>query len=275
MRWFRRQAAVQLLCLLLVGWLSMPAFTAAQGSLTPQGLDEPWPVLPDGRVVFTIYDVRLAVPTCPICLRFSFWSPGSEGFLPLKAALADPRRLRELIAKSKYMTLTMHNSWYPDLGPFLGKYDRFSIPHTSRLDLTVYREPIVCGFECQFLRSLAAESEKFSPDGFRVLPGPVQYPGTGATVMTGVGSTLLVASLANAQDVIGAPIRFYIGPYFLKADNSSHNGPPAFAVRKNVDIFFDFDSKRYVRSELTSLHARVMEAVSSVLLEDEGLEKRN
>ncbi len=125
-----------------------------QDAATVADMDEAWPRLPDGRVVFTIYDVRLAVPPCEVCLReFEFWSVG-VGHVPLRTAIAEPRRLREIIAASTRVSLTMTNTWDPRVSrePFLGKFDPHSLPPSTRIDLDVFRRemplvPLHSGFD--------------------------------------------------------------------------------------------------------------------------------
>ena len=87
------------------------------------------------------------------------------------------------------------------------------------------------------------------------------------------GSTLLIAPLGELQDALGLPLHIYCAPTH-QCDNSGHNGPPAFAIRWNVDIYFNFDGDRYTRSELKALHAHVVEAVESVLMDDPTPEKK-
>lgn len=251
-----------------------PAF--GQDAATVADMDEAWPRLPDGRVVFTIYGVRLAVPTCAACLRtFDFRSIG-VGHLPMRTAIAEPRRLREMIAASTWMSLRMGNSWDPRVSsePFLGKFDPHSLPPSTRIDLNVFRreEPLECwrypgNAECQMLHTTAAQSQAPGPDGFYVLYGPIVIDGQSRPFLLMNGAILLIAPLEEVHDAIGLPLRIYCAPTH-QCDNSGHNGPPAFALRRNVDVFFNFDGDRYARSELKALHARVIKAIESVLMDD-------
>ena len=162
-----------------------PAF--GQGAATVADMTESWPRLPDGRVVITIYGVRLAVPTCAACLRdFQFWGDQAVGVIRMRTAIAEPRRLREMIAGASRMTLTTGNSWTPDisLGPFLDKFDPRLLPASTRLDLNLFKKvkPLECWVsgkipECELLHSLATQPQAPAPDGLYELPGPVAYPG--------------------------------------------------------------------------------------------------
>lgn len=255
-----------------------PAF--GQDAATVADINEAWPRLPDGRVVFTIYGVRLAVPTCDDCLRtFEFWSIG-VGSVPMRTAIAEPRRLREMIAASTRMSLTMGNTWDPrgSRVPFLGKFDSHSLPRSTRIDLDVFKheKPRECWRnipECELLHTTATQSQAPGPDGFYVLPGPVALPSPGHHYMTDTGSTLLVAPLDEAHDAVGLPLYIYCPPLPL-CDNSGHNGPPAFALRPNVDLYFQFLENDYARSELKAMHARMVKAVESVLMDDLNPEQK-
>lgn len=187
-----------------------------------------------------------------------------------------------MIAGASRMTLTMGNSWTPDisLGPFLDKFDPRSLPASTRLDLNVFKKekPLECWVsgkipECELLHSLATQPQAPGPDGFYELPGPVAYPGPSLHYMTMKGSTLLIAPLGELQDALGLPLHIYCAPTH-QCDNSGHNGPPAFAVWRNVDIYFNFNGDRYTRSELKALHAHVVEAVALVLMDEPTPEQK-
>ncbi len=246
-------------------------------------MDAPWPRLPDGRVVFAVYGVRLAVPTCATCLQsFEFWGDHAVGVIRMQTAIAEPRRLREMIAVASRITLTMQNNrpLNANLEPFLGRFDRKSLPATTRLDLNVFREerPLQCWAnnknpECVLLHGTATQPQAPGPDGFYVLPGPVASSVPGIGYITVKGSTLLVAPLGELEDALGLPLHIYCASN-NQCDNSGHNGPPAFAVRRKVDIYFDFNGNRYERSKLKDLHAHVVEAVSSILLDSATAEHK-
>ncbi len=91
--------------------------------------------------------------------------------------------------------------------------------------------------------------------------------------MTAQHTTLLIAPLDEVHDASGLPHHFHCGqlPW---CDNSSGNGPPAFALRRNVDLYFQFEEKDYARSELKAMHARMVEAVKSVLMGDPTPEQK-
>ena len=209
--------------------------SAAYGQSQPpsaQAVDPaPWPVLDDGRVVFTVFNVRIAMPTCPACLDYEFYgfaadlNPARSLRIKVRDAIAQPERLRYLEANTSKIRLTMGNDWRPEVnrGPFLGRFDPRSLPRTMELTLFLLKqarsEPCWTGRasgECRGTHELDMSGRRADRmlAGMNFVPGPysIEYPPSEGRPFFDLfflqpGDVFYLAPADHARDAIGLPLR--------------------------------------------------------------------
>ena len=249
---------------------------------------EQWPRLPDGRAVMDIYGVGLAIPECPYCIEnFEFRGEQYRGKLAFKDALAEPAKLRALIAAGHSVTLMISNSWIPNIikGLFLGKFDPLSIPTTPRIDMTITSndQPQECWLipgnnECVALHSISHQQKPPGPDGLYIQSGLFRLPPESeigshtSSFFIQKGESLIVTPAGQYDDAIGLPMRMVCNLLQVCA-SSQHNGPPSFAIRPNVSLYFEVGQSKYSPSELVSAHRRLISAIEYLLVNSSSIEE--
>ena len=269
-------------------------FSAAYGQSQPpsaQALDAaPWPVLDDGRVVFTVYGVKIAMPTCPACLDYEFYgfagdlSPARSLRIKVRDAIAQPERLRYLEANTDKIRLVMGNDWRPEVnrGPFLGHFDPRSLPRTAELSLFLLKqarpEPCWTGRasgECRGTHELDVSGRRTDQmlAGMNFIPGPytIEYrPSKGRPFFDlfflQPGDVFYLAPTDHARDAIGLPVRF-LCVALGRCYNSEARVEGGYALRRNVDVFLFFPASDYAPSEWVAMHDRVVNAVGTLIID--------
>lgn len=150
-------------------------------------LAEPFERLPDGRVVFEIFDQKVALPASDHDVKrihfYPLTAPRSDlngPLIELGKVLNSPGRARELFeAERGVVSIRITTAWPPhDTGPILGRFDRGSFPLAgpgSPLEIAIRRNPS----KSLSLRDGPPEGGSWSPethtadeDGFYVRIGP-------------------------------------------------------------------------------------------------------
>lgn len=273
------------LIILLILHLARPAFAQPEPAGVAVADKTPWPVLDDGRVVLTIFDVKIAMPTCAQCLDYRFRTADANGhdsgrYAPtVRDVIAHPERLRYIADNSDQVRLEMGNDWRPEAnrGPFLGRVDPKSLPSSTRMWLIVYRhsraEPCWTGsqpdVECLAVHHMdtADRHDDQVVAGMNVIKGPFSYdpPGQIGGFALPIRYSFYLAPTDHARDAIGLPVRVQCDP-LKTCENSAFGAGRGFALRRDVDLFFTFREERYAPGEWITLHDRTMDAVRALLL---------
>lgn len=271
--------------------------SAAYGQSQPpwaQALDAadhtPWPVLDDGRVVLTVFNVKIAMPTCARCLEYQFRSADprsgvSDRYAPtVRDVIAHPERLRYIAAKSDRLRLELANDWRPEVnrGPFLGRVDPMSLPSTAYMYLILYKqsrtEPCWTGpqpdRECLSVHHMDVTARRDDQiiAGMSVLRGPYGYepPGFIGGFVLPVEYSFYLAPTDHPRDAIGLPIRFDCNPLRTCKNSAFHTGR-GFALRRDADLFFTFQegdhAYDFAPGQWIGLHDRTTDAVRTLFLD--------
>ena len=266
--------------------LSHPVHAQGQPPSVQAGDAAPWPVLDDGRVVFTIYGVKIAMPACPACLDYEFYG-SADDFTPprslrikVRDAIAHPEQLRHLEANTDKIRLIMGNDWRPEVnrGPFLGRFDPRSLPRTAELALFLLKqaraEPCWTGRasgECRGTHELDVSGRRadqmLADMNFVLGPYSVLYPPPNSGLfLLQPGDLFYLAPADHARDAIGLPVRFDCGP-LRGCYNSEARVEGGYALRRNVDLLLSFPANDYAPSEWVAMHDRVVNTVGTLLVE--------
>lgn len=237
----------------------------------------PWSVLDDGRVMLTIYNVRIAMPTCARCLEYRFSKAGpnssvSDRYEPtVREVIAHPERLRYIAANSERVTLRLGNNWDPEVnrGPFLGQVDPKSLPSTAYMYLTIYKHGRTAPcwtdpqphYTCLPVHELDV-SERRDDEvvaGMSVFRKASSHPVT-------MDYPIYLAPTGHPRDAIGLPVHFHRDRLGTCENSAFHDGG-GFALRRDASLFFTFREERYAPSEWIDLHDRTTDAVRSLFLD--------
>lgn len=239
-----------------------------------------WPVLDDGRVVLTVFDVKIFMPTCALCLEYKFRTDDvrsgvSDRFAPtVRDVIAHPERLRYIAANSDRVRLELGNSWRPEVnrGPFLGRVDPKSLPSTAYMYLILYKHSRTAPcwtdpqphYTCLPVHELDVSARRddqivAAMSVFKEAssyPSPLRYP-------------IYLAPTGHPRDAICLPIRFYCDSLRTCENSAFHTGG-GFALRRDADLFFTFQegdhAYDFAPSEWIGLHDRTTDAVRSLFL---------
>lgn len=263
-------------------------FPAAYGQSKPPSAEAvdaadhtPWPVLDDGRVVLTVFDAKIAMPTCARCLEYKFRTDGPHSGVDFRYAptvrdvIAHPERLRYIAANSEAVRLELANDWRPEVnrGPFLGRVDPKSLPSTAYIYLTIYKHNRTAPcwadpqphYTCLPVHKLdvSAQRDDQTIAGMSVFrrassyPSPLRYP-------------IYLAPTGHPRDAIGLPIRFHCDS-LQTCENSAFHMAGSFALRHDADLFFTFQEGNhaydFAPSEWIGLHDRTTDAVRTLFLD--------
>ena len=240
-----------------------------------------WPLMADGRVVLTIYDVKIAIPTCARCLEYKFQSSGPSSSVSHRYeptvwdVIAHPERLRYIAANSERVTLRLWNDWRPEVnkGPFLGRFDPTSLPPTSDIHLTIYKhsrtdpcwaEPTP-HYSCLPVHELDISERRDAEivGGMSVFRRPSSFP-------SALDYPMYLAPKDHVRDAIGLPTHFYCSRLGSCENSAFHTGG-GFALRRNAGLFFTFQEGNhaydFAPNTWIGLHDRTADAVRSLFLD--------
>ena len=227
----------------------------------------PWSVLDDGWVVLTIFDVRIAFPTCAMCLEYRFRTATarcsvSDRCAPsVRDAIAHPERLRYFADSSDKTKFELWNNWQPKYRMFLVQIDVKLLPWMRYLHLFLYKHSLLykhsranpCWNDLQpdmeYLAvhnvDLFARRDGQIIDSMNVIRKPFRYfPADKGIFTLSGGYSFYLASTGHARDAVGLPVCLECDLLKLRNNSMFHIGG-GFALRRDANLFFTFREERY------------------------------
>jgi hypothetical protein len=217
-------------------------------------LNQPWPVLSDGRLLLDIYGEKIAIPNCPEC-RTSYFrvflldDPVRHmDDMEVGEAIQHPAKLRRLLANGAFFVYDTGNSTILK-GGYLDHFDRHTIPLGDLFQLAIHRTAFpmsscpfmklsLMGRHCDQLRALETEPESGDISGFARLelfsympPGDLQ-------------NFVYVARHPRYRDALGIPLFFHCGENAILRLRGCSNGDPfsgtGFFLKRNISFRYSF-----------------------------------
>jgi hypothetical protein len=255
--------------------------------LAPQALAQPWQRLPDGRVVIEVKDHKLAFDPniwragtgYPAAVEFH--AAGEKERYSLSRAIEDPNGARVFFSRFDALMVTMTNGWN-EPGLFLNRFDRRSLPDSSRIELLIFDKKAVSRQACDqsdYLNGYGLgnvnctesdlgpfETKEPDSDGFFRIVTPTPY-----------------ARAQSAKYVLAPEIRktYAPGPISVGCSQSLNDSEPrewgqcsvATLFSDGVGTFYQFRYSGYPKSTWIELDHRMRRIYADVLLHNEGGQK--
>jgi len=241
--------------------------------------NRPWEELPDGRIIVEIKGNKLA---------FNKNIDRDERYLSLRFSSATPSKIKELgfqdVVEHPGIARAVFKSW--DIvrihtqnsrsapGLFLARYDRKTIPSSSRIELEIFSDPeqILCRtslVELELHRNCARFNDLASGFRFRRNAGPiiVRHPKalSSETENEAGGWTTYVFPISERRSATHEAIYFQCEDLSEICRNNSKN-VFGYAIRKNVSLYFEFSLTEFPKKRMRELDRRMREVFDDVLL---------
>lgn len=271
MNYSRLSRAIALVASVLISASGTSAVSAAETQRIEENghIDDPWPILSDGRLLFDIFARQVALPACTACKVYTEFRTLSRMIEPrhfsirLDRAIENPAPLRRALSSADEVTILTATT--PKSGLL---FDRVAQPEFNRLTVTIFRKPQSEGYckywspwittSCESLVRHATEVGSADSNGFVSVEG---FAGIG-------GATVFIPIAERLRAVTGVPpfiicVR-YASPWCEDSENLDGQ-PGSFFLAPDLAVGFNFNRRTVPESKWMSLFEKARSVVETVV----------
>jgi len=251
----------------VAAWL-VAAFAAAGPTAWAEDA-EPWPRLPDGRVLIEIHGHRVAFQPDLRPGEVSFALVQGQGVVDLRRVIEDPAWARERFQALRAVWIFLVNA-HNVPGRFLGRFERRSVPHTSTFRIGLYADRMTTACEghngnmrqaCYRFAQLAQDPPALDEDGF-IVDRP--------DLLRGLSSTFYILPATERVSATGEPIFFQHHDVFRWGRSGIGHLWDGYFMTPGVRLLYQFNVRHHPKSAWRQLDARFRAVLDDILVTDEG-----